>query len=54
VDYGVNFLLTSLHITEPIGWIVQADTALSAVIIKYLADRTTSSCEYGIARPKML
>jgi len=35
LDYGlINFLLTSLHIiTEPIGWIVQADTALSAVII---------------------
>ena len=35
LDYGlINFLLTSMHvITEPIGWIVQADTALTAVII---------------------
>jgi multiple sugar transport system permease protein len=30
----VNFLLTSLHIVkEPIGWVVQADAALPAVII---------------------
>ena len=35
LDYGlINFVLTSLHmISEPIGWIVQADTALPAVII---------------------
>lgn len=35
LDYGlINFLLTSMRvITEPIGWIVQADTALTAVII---------------------
>ncbi|HET9915085.1 MAG TPA: sugar ABC transporter permease [Anaerolineales bacterium] len=35
LDYGlINFVLTALHITsEPIGWIVQSDTALPAVII---------------------
>jgi multiple sugar transport system permease protein len=35
LDYGlINFLLTSMHIIiEPIGWVVQADTALTAVII---------------------
>jgi multiple sugar transport system permease protein len=35
LDYGlVNFVLTSLHIiAEPIGWIVQANSALPAVII---------------------
>jgi multiple sugar transport system permease protein len=35
LDYGlVNFVLTSLHIiSEPIGWIVQANSALPAVII---------------------
>jgi multiple sugar transport system permease protein len=35
LDYGlINFLLTSLHIVnEPIGWVVQADAALPAVII---------------------
>jgi multiple sugar transport system permease protein len=35
LDYGlINFVLTSLHIiSEPIGWIVQANTALPAVII---------------------
>lgn len=35
LDYGlVNFLLTSLHLVkEPIGWVVQADAALPAVII---------------------
>ena len=35
LDYGlINFVLTSLHvISKPIGWIVQADTALPAVII---------------------
>lgn len=35
LDYGlINFLLTSLGIAkEPIGWIVQADAALPAVII---------------------
>lgn len=35
LDYGlVNFLLKSAHlIAEPIGWIVQADAALPAVII---------------------
>jgi multiple sugar transport system permease protein len=35
LDYGlVNFILTSLHlISEPIGWTVQADAALPAVII---------------------
>ena len=35
LDYGlINFVLTSLHIiAEPIGWIVQSDTALPAVII---------------------
>lgn len=35
LDYGlINFVLTALHITsEPIGWIVRADTALPAVII---------------------
>jgi len=35
LDYGlINFVLTSWHIvSEPIGWIVQADTALLAVII---------------------
>ncbi len=34
-DYGlVNFLLTSLNlIKEPIGWLTQADTALTTVII---------------------
>jgi multiple sugar transport system permease protein len=35
LDYGlINFVLTSLHIiSEPIGWIVQANSALPAVII---------------------
>ena len=35
LDYGlINFVLTSLHIiSEPIGWIVQANRALLAVII---------------------
>lgn len=35
LDYGlINFVLTSLHIvSEPIGWIVQANRALPAVII---------------------
>jgi multiple sugar transport system permease protein len=35
LDYGlINFVLASLHIiSEPIGWIVQSDTALLAVII---------------------
>lgn len=35
LDYGlINFILISLHtISEPIGWIVQSNTALSAVII---------------------
>ncbi len=34
LDYGlINFLLTSSIIQEPIGWVVQADTALAAVII---------------------
>ena len=35
LDYGlINFILTSLHIiSEPIGWIVQANSALPAVII---------------------
>jgi multiple sugar transport system permease protein len=35
LDYGlINFVLTSLHIiSEPIGWIVQAKSALPAVII---------------------
>jgi multiple sugar transport system permease protein len=35
LDYGlINFVLTSLHIvSQPIGWIVQSDTALPAVII---------------------
>jgi multiple sugar transport system permease protein len=35
LDYGlVNFVLTSLHIiSEPIGWVVQSNTALPAVII---------------------
>jgi len=35
LDYGlINFVLTSLRlISEPIGWIVQSDTALPAVII---------------------
>ena len=35
LDYGlVNFILTSLNlIKEPIGWLTQADTALTTVII---------------------
>ncbi len=35
LDYGlINFILTSLHIvSQPIGWIVQSNTALFAVII---------------------
>jgi multiple sugar transport system permease protein len=35
LDYGlINFLLTSSHlVSEPIGWVVQADPALPAVII---------------------
>jgi multiple sugar transport system permease protein len=35
LDYGlVNFILTSLNlIKEPIGWVTQADTALTTVII---------------------
>jgi multiple sugar transport system permease protein len=35
LDYGlVNFLLTALRVVpEPIGWVIQADTALPAVII---------------------
>ena len=35
LDYGlVNFILTSLNlISEPIGWVTQADTALTTVII---------------------
>jgi multiple sugar transport system permease protein len=35
VDYGlVNFVMTSLHlITEPVGWLTQADTALNSVIL---------------------
>lgn len=35
LDYGlVNFILTFIHaISEPIGWVVQADVALPAVII---------------------
>ncbi len=35
LDYGlINFILTSLHlVSEPVGWIVQSDTALAAVII---------------------
>lgn len=35
LDYGlVNFLLTAIHlVAEPIGWIVQANAALPAVII---------------------
>jgi multiple sugar transport system permease protein len=35
LDYGlINFLMTSLRIVnEPIGWVVQADAALPAVII---------------------
>jgi multiple sugar transport system permease protein len=35
MDYGlVNFILTSLHlIQEPIGWVTQANTALTTVII---------------------
>ena len=35
LDYGlVNFILTSLQlIQEPIGWVIQADTALITVII---------------------
>ncbi len=35
LDYGlVNFLLTSLHIVSaPIGWVTQANTALTTVII---------------------
>jgi len=35
IDYGlVNFILTSLNlIKEPIGWVTQADTALTTVIL---------------------
>ena len=35
LDYGlINFVLTSLHlVSQPIGWIVQSNTALPAVII---------------------
>ncbi len=35
LDYGlVNFLLTSLHIVSaPVGWVTQANTALTTVII---------------------